>query len=304
MVMQRSNYQDQFYATELPRLEALLESPLKDYPDFVGMIFDDRDSQAWGEQISSITGTGALVETGEGEDSFEDFMYEGFKHTVTHATYKLHVKYTRELIDDGKFNMVTRGTQALKKSVYHTRQVIGMHLLNNAFNSSVTYKDGKSLCATDHPKVTGGSQSNKSADNIGLSSEGLKQMEQSMGVLTDDRGIFGLIAAKKLVVNPALKHDLKVLLASTNIPGSANNDSNIYQNGYEAIVTPYLTSESNWFAVADNVDSGLVYFTRVAAEYGMDDKLKATEKCLIQHVYYRASATSESFEGVWGSEAA
>jgi hypothetical protein len=155
----------------------------------------------------------------------------------------------------------------------YTKQVKAAAILNNGFNASVTYGDGKSLFATDHPLVSGGTNSNRPATAADLNETSLENAVIQISLWTDERGL--LIAAKprKLIVPPALQFVATRLLETSLRVGTADNDINALKNngsipeGYT--INHFLTDTNAWFLKTD-VMNGLKHFVRVPLSTSMD----------------------------------
>jgi len=141
------------------------------------------------------------------------------------------------------------------------------NVLNNAFSASYLGGDGKRLCATDHPLITGGVNSNRPTTGADLNETSLEAAIIQIAGWTDERGL--LIAAKprKLIVPPALMFVAERLLKSVLRTSTADNDINAIYNlssvpeGYT--VNHWLTDTNAWFLKTD-VPNGLKMFERVA----------------------------------------
>jgi phage major head subunit gpT-like protein len=170
-------------------------------------------------------------------------------------------------------SLSARYTKALARAMSYTKQVKAAAILNNGFNSSITYGDGKSLFATDHPLVSGGTNSNRPATAADLNETSLENAVIQIAAWTDEKGL--LIAAKprKLIVPPALMFVATRLLETNLRVGTTDNDINALKNngsipeGYT--VNHFLTDNNAWFLKTD-VPNGLKHFVRVALATSMD----------------------------------
>ncbi len=110
---------------------------------------------------------------------------------------------TEEAIEDNLYDSLSaRYTKALARAMAYTKQVKAAAILNSAFDTGTTYGDGKALCTTDHPLVSGGSNSNEPAVAADLNETSLEASVIPISGWTDARGL--LLAAKhsKLVIPP------------------------------------------------------------------------------------------------------
>jgi hypothetical protein len=183
---------------------------------------------------------------------------------------------TEEAIEDNLYDSLSsRYTKALARAMAYTKQVKGAAILNTAFTGSgnPTYGDGKVLCATDHPLVSGGTNSNRPTTGADLNETSLEAAVIQIAGWTDERGL--LIAAKprKLVIPPALQFVATRLLDTELRVATADNDINAIKSngsipeGYT--VNHYLTDTNAWFLMTD-VPNGLKHFVRTPMQTSMD----------------------------------
>ena len=170
-------------------------------------------------------------------------------------------------------NLSSRYTKALARAMSYTKQVKGASVLNNGFNSAVTYGDGQPLFSTAHPLVSGGTNSNTPATAADLNETSLENAVIQIAGWTDERGL--LIAAKprKLVIPPNLMFTAKRLLQTELRVGTADNDINALKmmgsipEGFT--VNHFLTDTNAWFLTTD-VPNGLKHFVRSPLKNSMD----------------------------------
>jgi hypothetical protein len=155
----------------------------------------------------------------------------------------------------------------------YTKQVKAASILNNGFNSGTTYGDGKELFATDHPLVSGGTNSNEPTVAADLNETSLEAAVIQISQWTDERGLLIAARPRKLIVPPQLMFVATRLLETEMRTSTADNDINAIKSngsipeGYA--VNHYLTDTNAWFLKTD-IPNGLKHFTRVAMQTGMD----------------------------------
>ena len=157
----------------------------------------------------------------------------------------------------------------------YTKQVKSAAVLNKGFTGTgnPTYGDGKVLFATDHPLVSGGTNSNRFTTGSDLNETSLEDAVIQIAAWTDERGL--LIAAKprKLIIPPALQFVATRILESQQRVGTADNDINAIMTtgaipeGYT--VNHYLTDNNAFFLTTD-VPNGLKHFVRTPMATSMD----------------------------------
>ena len=259
----------------LPGLNALFGLEYQKYGEEHAEIFETESSDRSFEEETKLSGFSAAPVKDEGAAITYDNAQETWTARYVHETIGMGFSITEEAIEDNLYDSLSaRYTKALARAMAYTKQVKGAFVLNNAFSGSgVTYGDGKVLCATDHPLVSGGTNSNTPAVAADLNETSLEAAIIQISGWTDERGL--LIAAKprKLVIPPNLQFVATRLLETEGRVGTADNDINAMRNngsipeGYT--VNHYLTDTDAWFLMTD-VPNGLKHFVRTPMSTSMD----------------------------------
>ena len=260
----------------LPGLNALFGMEYAKYGEEHKEIFESESSDRSFEEEVKLSGFGAAPVKDEGSAIDYDNAQEAFTARYTHETIAMGFSVTEEAIEDNLYDSLSsRYTKALARAMAYTKQVKAASILNSAFTGAgnPTYGDGKVLCATDHPLVSGGTNSNRPAVAADLNETSLEAAVIQLAGWTDERGL--LIAAKprKLVIPPALQFVATRLLDTEGRVGTADNDLNALRNngsipeGYT--VNHYLTDTDAWFLTTD-VPNGLKHFVRTPMATSMD----------------------------------
>jgi len=255
-----------------PGLNALFGLEYKNYANEHAEIFDTENSDRAFEEEVMLSGFANAPIKAEGTGVSFDNAQETFTARYTHETLALAFAITEEAIEDNLYDrLASRYTKALARSMANTKQVKAANVLNNAFGTA-NGGDGKELCATDHPIVTGTEQ-NELTTAADLNETSLEQALIDIAALTDERGL--KIAAKgmKLIVPSALQFTAERLMKSTQRVGTADNDINAVVSmgtipqGYS--VNHYLTDTDAWFIKTD-VPNGLKHFVRAPLKTAME----------------------------------
>jgi hypothetical protein len=187
----------------------------------------------------------------------------------------------------------------------YTKQVKGAAVLNNGFAAGVTYGDGKSLFATDHPLTGGGVNANRPTAGVDLNETSLEAAIVQIQQWKDERGL--LIAAKpmKMIVPPALQFVAERLMKTQLRVGTADNDISaivsmgVVPQGYT--VNNFLTDSNAWFLKTD-VNNGLKHFVRAPMTTGMDNDFETSNSKFKARERYSFGVSDPL--GVWGSPGA
>ena len=257
-----------------PGLNALFGMEYDRYDDEWAEIFETESSDRAFEEEVMLAGFGQAPVKSEGAAVSFDTANEAYTARYTHETIALAFAITEEAVEDNLYDRLsTRYTRALARSMSNTKEVKGANILNNAFDSTYTFGDGKELCATDHHTVGGGSLRNELSTAADLNETSLEQALIDIAAFIDERGLLVAVQGRKLVVPPALQFVADRLMASTLRPGTADNDINAMRNmgmlpdGYT--VNHYLTDTDAFFIKTD-APNGFKHFDRSPVRTSME----------------------------------
>jgi len=258
----------------LPGLNALFGLEYNRYGEEHKEIYETETSERSFEEETKLSGFSAAPVKNEGSAIAYDNAQEAWTARYNHETIAMGFSITEEAMEDNLYDSLSgRYTKALARAMAYTKQVKAAAILNNGFNSAVTYGDGVSLFNTAHPLVSGGTNSNRPATGADLNETSLEAAVIQIAAWTDERGL--LIAAKprKLIVPPALMFVATRLLETELRTATADNDVNAIKNngsipeGYT--VNHFLTDTNAWFLTTD-VPNGLKHFVRTPLQTSMD----------------------------------
>jgi hypothetical protein len=258
----------------LPGLNALFGLEYKTYGEEHKEIYETETSERSFEEETKLSGFSAAPVKNEGSAMAYDNAQEAWTARYNHETVVLGFSLTEEAIEDNLYDSLSqRYTKSLARAMAYTKQVKAAYVLNNAFNTAVTYGDGVTLCNTAHPLISGGTNSNRPAVAADLNETSLENAVIQIAAWTDERGLLIAARPKKLIVPPALQFVATRLLETELRVGTNDNDINAIKNngsvpeGYR--VNHYLTDTNAWFLMTD-VPNGLKHFVRTPMQTGMD----------------------------------
>ena len=248
-----------------PGLNALFGLEYKQYANESAEIFDSESSDRAFEEEVMLSGFGNASVKPEGQGVSYDDAQETFTARYTNETIALAFAITEEAIEDNLYDrLASRYTKALARSMANTKQTKGAAVLNNAFDGTYAGGDGKELCATDHPTLSG-TFANELATAADLNETSLEQALIDIAAFTDERGLKVAARGMKMIIPSNLQFTADRLMNSKGRVGTADNDINAINNmgmipeGYT--VNHYLVDTDAWFIKTD-VPNGLKHFTR------------------------------------------
>jgi hypothetical protein len=258
----------------LPGLNALFGLEYAKYGEEHKEIYETEASERSFEEETKLSGFSAAPVKNEGSAIAYDNAQEAWTARYNHETIAMGFSITEEAVEDNLYDSLSaRYTKALARGMAYTKQVKAAYVLNNAFNTAVTYGDGVTLCNTAHPLISGGTNSNRPTTGADLNETSLENAVIQIAAWTDERGLLIAAKPKKLVVPPALMFVATRLLETNLRVGTADNDINALKNngsipeGY--CVNHFLTDTNGWFLLSD-VPNGLKHFVRMPLANSMD----------------------------------
>lgn len=260
----------------IPGLNALFGLEYKKYGEEHKEIYETESSDRSFEEETKLSGFGMAPVKTEGAAIAYDNAQEAWTARYVHETIALGFSITEEAMEDNLYDTLSsRYTKALARSMAYTKQVKAAAVLNLGFAGAgnPTYGDGKTLFATDHPLISGGTNSNRPTTGADLNETSLEAAVIQIAAWTDERGLLIAARPKKLIVPPSLQFVATRLLQTEQRVGTADNDINALRNngsipgGYA--INHYLTDNNAWFLTTD-VPDGLKHFVRVPLQKGVD----------------------------------
>jgi|TARA_R100000027_G_scaffold57526_1_gene47166 hypothetical protein len=256
-----------------PGLNALFGLEYDRYENQHTEIFDTENSDRAFEEEVMLGGFANAAVKPEGQGIVYEDAQETFTARYTHETVALAFSLTEEAVEDNLYDKIsTRYTKALARSMANTKQIKAANILNNAFNASFAGGDGKELCATDHPTLSG-DQKNELSTAADLNETSLEQMLIDIADMKDERGLKIALRGMKMIIPVQLQFVAERLMKSDGRVGTADNDINALKNmgmvpqGY--VVNNFLTDTDAFFIKTDS-PNGLKHFVRAPIRTAME----------------------------------
>ena len=256
-----------------PGLNALFGLEYDRYENQHTEIFDTENSDRAFEEEVMLGGFANAAVKPEGQGVTYEDAQETFTSRYTHETVALAFSLTEEAVEDNLYDKIsTRYTKALARSMANTKQIKAANILNNAFNASFAGGDGKELCATDHPTLSG-DQKNELSTAADLNETSLEQMLIDIADMKDERGLKIALQGMKMIIPVQLQFVAERLMKSDGRVGTADNDINALKNmgmvpqGY--VVNNFLTDTDAFFIKTDS-PNGLKHFVRAPIRTAME----------------------------------
>jgi len=283
-----------------PELHKIFDDAYNEIPQVFPSIFNVETSDKATEVDSGVTGFGLLTQTSEDSPITYEDPVQMYDKTYTHLKYTKGFRVTDELVEDDQWRVIRSKPQELGKAARRSEENLAANVFDNAFAASQLGGDGVRLCSTIHPRSDGGAtQSNASAAGITLTYDNLETAELAMRAQLDDKGMKIAVRPDTLLVPPALRREALTITKSVAIPGSSDNDTNIFQGTLKVVDWDFLDgSTTAWFLI-DSSQQKLMWFWRQRAT--MKNDYSFDNGASLFKIQERFSNGFSDWRGVWGS---
>lgn len=285
----------------------------KEYP----MLFNVKSSDMEYEQELEMAALGPLQEKPENSSTAYNDMIQGGSKRVTHLTYSLGIRTSKELWDDDQYGQIKIGPKALARSTRFTEELVAWNILNQGFTSSVTTFDGNPLFYNEHALLGGaaatnigpglsnvisaaGTYPNRPPVDMDLSVAALQLMTNYGNRMVDNQGLPVALKFKTIVIPPELVFIAREILGSSGQPYSADNTINsLIPEDYKFLVGHYLDSASAWYSFCEKKYHALTAWMREPSTTDFDDDFDTD--AVKQKTRMRMSASCFRWQGTFGS---
>ena len=211
-----------------PGLNAIYGKAYNDYPVEWDKLFEKNASDRAYEEDLGLSSFGLASVKAEGAPITYDTERQGFTSRYNHVVYALGFIITREIYEDDQYGKVgAQKAKALARSMRQTKEIVGANVYNRAFaGSGYLGGDGKTLLASDHPNVAGGTFSNILTTAADLSEAALEQAVIDIAGFRDDRGLLIACKPEALIIPYQLQFEAARILNATGRVGTDLNDPN------------------------------------------------------------------------------
>ena len=265
-------------------------------------IYDIKDSTLRQEIDESVAGIGMLDIKEENLGMTYDEFIMGFETTYIHTSYAKGLRFSRELVDDERYGVMAKRTQALARSARYRKEYDHAAIFNNADSTTVfTGGDGVALFSTAHPLagVAGGTFANTPASATQLTPGAIKDALVAFARMVDDRGLLIGLRPSKLLIPPELSETAFEIFKSSGRPYTADNEDNYFKGKLEIEQWDMITVGTFWGILADKADCAPTSFNRKATEFENDNDFDTKELKVSAYQRYSCGYSDPRF--IYGS---
>ncbi len=295
-----------------PQFFELLEKDQKDIffknfsmiPELWSKLFQKKKSNKGYEDGMRIAGFGTLMTKPEGTPIGFDDPVQGARVRTVHTTYALGTRFSMEMMQDDLHSIMNKMSGDLGDSARDHRERLAWSLVDDLFTGNTyTGLEGDTILSASHTPVRGGTdQSNIISPAVALGITGLEAIATLAHTTTSEEGRFIQLPQSILCIHPDQAHQAYQLLNTVTEVGTNNNDLSTVvssRSGLSPLISPYLSSSTNWTVHAPVGQNSLTWNDRMDVEFtNAGDPVTKDQQYF---VCYRASVMAREWRGNWGS---
>lgn len=284
----------QFSQLLAPGLQALLFEWLPEHPEEYSQYMNVGSDDAAYLEDQIIAGLGLARLKNEGDQITYDDPIQGGTKRYLHQTYALGWQATEEMIDDEKYDIMSKIPGELMKSCRQFWEQFSANTLIGGSSTTLT-ADGVSLFNTAHPMLGGGTQSNRLSPLTDLSVTSMQDLIVLYENMLNERGLRALISPKKLWIPPEMQFIAAEVLQSQFMPFTGTNEINPVQGRLEPAILHFLTSSTTWMVSAGDDPNNVKFFWRAKPTAEAQDDFET--KGVKHSIHFRVSAGATEWRG-------
>ena len=258
IVSKSSGLNDDLWNEWAPLIRSFISDADKDknkYDDILGKMFKVNKSDKFGEKNTGLTEFADFLITGEGNPTLGgagilDDLQETFPKLIEHEELMKKLVITKSMVEDSQVDMIKQKTANFVKAYKRSRAQYATNLLctegttfdfGGQTGLDKTTGDTKALFATDHPGKKAGVPVQSNVFTNAFSPDILVRLASIMRNFKNDSGNKMGYTANKIIIPGdcwELEEQIRRIIRSELLPGTANNDINTQKGMWELVVNP------------------------------------------------------------------
>lgn len=199
----------------------------------------------------------------------------GLERTYVHEEFASGFAVERKFIDDEQYDVIMKLPKDHARAGRYKVEQDAASLFNEALKATPTVNiyDGEPLFSHDHPLVENkNDETTAKGDNLidgVLSADTLEKALLLARKQVDEAGKLITMNFDTIVVPPALETKARILLNSTLVTGSNNNDVNVLKGRLNIVVWDFLEKDDACF-IMDSKNHQANFFWRVKPQFNRE----------------------------------
>ena len=204
----------------------------------------------------------------------------GFDKTYTYVNYRSGIRVLRSALESDRFSKVMSMVTGQAKSAFRLDEYLRAGIFDNAFTGT-SGADSLSLCNGSHPNEASETGTWDNSSTGALSGPNLQALRLKGANMTDAQGDPDPLMVQKLLVQPALEQKAKELVNSTKDAETALNTETQLITTLDVVVSPYLSSTTQYFLIGDRQGEGKGLFEIVLSDWNVGDNSPANRDIVV-----------------------
>lgn len=283
----------QFSQLLAPGLQNILFDELGEHPEEYSQFMEVETSDSAYVEDQILAGLGLARTKLEGETISYDDPIQGGTKRYLHTTYALGWQITMEMLQDDRYDIMTKMPPKLMKSCRQTWEQLAANVLIAGFTTVIT-ADGVSLFNTAHPLLGGGTYPNRLTTLTDMSVTSLQDVTIMYENTVDERGLKVMLSPDDLWFVPELQFVAGEILQSQFKPYTGNNEINTMQGRFNPHALHFPTSNTFW-AVSSNDQNNVRFYWRAKPNTDTIDDFET--KGVKHSIVFRISTGATDWRG-------
>lgn len=246
----------QLLSTWKPEIDAYIQDEAgKEPKSLYKQMFDVKNTNRL--QITDVdyAGFSPMMPVADLGDAVEDNAVEGYKNLYQPQAFRKSVTFSSDLLETDLTGEVEKMARSLPKSVEYSRDLTIFSSWRRAFDTLLTYGDGKPLASIAHPTKAGYTNANTYADGVqrALTYDNVLALQDVLIATTSNAGNImnlGTMGKNKVIwCSPYLREkafQIAGIGVSGEKPGTTDRETNYFVKGdkFDVLVNPWISYEA------------------------------------------------------------
>ena len=260
-------------------VNSVAQTEYNEYPMLCTQFLNEENSDKAYEVDVSMAGTGPAALKPEGSEIQNESEQQLYTTVYQNRVYAKGTIITFEAIQNDQYeNRIEKAGKCLARSLREAEELVGHDVINDGYDSSVTYGDGEPLFSDSH-KLKNGTFSNQLNVYAELSEASLEDACIQIRQYKDPAGNRINVQTQQLLVPVELEFEAARILQSQLQNDTANNALNVLRSMGKfpggVVASPYFTDGGAW-TVTTNIEDGGKFMRRMPATFRSDNSNTST----------------------------
>lgn len=148
------NFRNFFGVSALPALDEIFFDHYEQAEDPRKSLFNMESTDREIMQKAGVTSLGLLNVVSEASQAPKDSFNQSYSKTYTIQKYAKAIGISDEMIQDDRFDMISKMVKSLARSSRETQLFTAMNIFNNSFSSETSW-DSVAIFSASHPTEVG-----------------------------------------------------------------------------------------------------------------------------------------------------